>query len=189
MKQSIIALAVTAVLASTTSIAADNTEQRIAESRATIKAFGMKLKGELKAAMKAGGPVNAIKVCNQVAPVIASDISMEKGWDVARTSLKTRNTANNPDAWETTVMESFEKRKATGEPVEKLEFSAIVEVGGNKTFRYMKAIPTGEVCLKCHGTSMDPKIAAKLDSLYPDDQARGFNKGDIRGAFTITQPM
>jgi hypothetical protein len=189
MKQSIIALALSAALATSSAYAADDTEQRLAESRATIKAFGMKLKGELQAAMKAGGPVNAIKVCNQVAPAIASDISMEKGWDVARTSLKTRNSANNPDAWETKVMESFEKRKAAGEPAGKLEFSEIVEVGGNKSFRYMKAIPTGEVCLKCHGTTIDPKIATKLDSLYPDDQARGFNKGDIRGAFTITQPM
>jgi hypothetical protein len=189
MKKSIIALALTAAMASTAAYAADDTEKRIAESRATIKAFGMKLKGELQAAMQAGGPGNAIKVCNQVAPVIASDISMEKGWRVARTSLKTRNSSNNPDAWETKVMESFEKRKAAGESVEKMEFSEIVEVNGNKSFRYMKAIPTGTVCLKCHGTMIDPKIEAKLDSLYPDDQARGFNKGDIRGAFTITQPM
>lgn len=189
MKHSIIAIALAATMASTFAHAADDTEKRIAESRATIKTFGMKLKGELQAAMKAGGPANAIKVCNEVAPAIASDISMEKGWRVARTSLKTRNSSNKPDAWETKVMESFERRKAAGEPANKLEFSEIVEADGNKSFRYMKAIPTGEVCLKCHGAKIDPKIEAKLDSLYPDDQARGFKKGDIRGAFTVSQPM
>jgi len=32
-------------------------------------------------------------------------------------------------------------------------------------------------------------VKAKLDTYYPADQARGFKVGDIRGAFTISQPM
>ena len=53
----------------------------------------------------------------------------------------------------------------------------------------MKAIPTGELCLVCHGTQIAPQVLEKLDALYPRDEARGFSAGDIRGAFTITQPM
>ena len=64
-----------------------------------------------------------------------------------------------------------------------------VENDGKKNFRFMKAIPTGEVCLKCHGSEMKPGIKAKLQELYPNDKATGFKLGDIRGAFTITQPM
>ena len=30
---------------------------------------------------------------------------------------------------------------------------------------------------------------ALLAELYPSDQATGFQQGDIRGAFTITQPV
>jgi len=37
-------------------------------AKTTIKAFGGKLKGELQKAMKAGGPLNAISVCNTKAP-------------------------------------------------------------------------------------------------------------------------
>jgi len=33
-----------------------------------------------------------------------------------------------------------------------------------------------------------PGIEAKLGALYPDDKARGFKVGDIRGAFSIVQP-
>jgi hypothetical protein len=44
-------------------------------------------------------------------------------------------------------------------------------------------------CLKCHGENLDPKVAAKLDALYPHDQARGYKAGDVRGAFTVRQPM
>jgi hypothetical protein len=32
---------------------------------------------------------------------------------------------------------------------------------------------------------MAPEIVSKLDELYPEDKARGFQVGDIRGAFSI----
>jgi hypothetical protein len=56
--------------------------------------------------------------------------------------------------------------------------------------RYMKAIPTAaKPCLACHGAKISPEVAAKLDDIYPEDKARGYGAGDIRGAFTIRQPM
>ncbi|MDD3519457.1 MAG: DUF3365 domain-containing protein, partial [Chromatiales bacterium] len=104
-------------------------------------------------------------------------------------SLKTRNAKNKPDAWEQKVLESFEQRKAAGEDVAKIDHFEVVTTDGKQEFRYMKAIPTGEVCLKCHGTEIDPAVIGKLDGLYPQDTARGFKQGDIRGAFTIRQSM
>ena len=71
----------------------------------------------------------------------------------------------------------------------KMEYAEVVAEGGKQYFRYMKAIPTGELCLKCHGAEIEPGVKAKLDELYPNDKARGFKLGDIRGAFTIKQPM
>jgi len=68
-----------------------------------------------------------------------------------------------------------------------------VEKDGKKAFRFIKAteIPplSKTPCLKCHGENIDPQVAAKLDKLYPNDMARGYKPGIIRGAFTITQPM
>ena len=46
-----------------------------------------------------------------------------------------------------------------------------------------------EVCTTCHGASVAPDIAAQLDALYPEDRARGYAVGDIRGAFTVVQPL
>jgi len=189
MKPALIALALAAAFSASTVMAETDTEKRVAESRAAIKAFATQLKGELQAAMKSGGPINAIDVCNKSAPAIAANISKEMNLHIARTSLKPRNSANKPDVWEKDVLDSFEVRKAEGEPVDTLEFSEIEEIDGKLVFRYMKAIPTGEVCLKCHGTDVDPKVITKIHSLYPDDQALGFKKGDIRGAFTVIQPM
>jgi len=163
--------------------------KRTQESRKVVKAFMGKLKSELQQAMKAGGPVRAIEVCRNKAPLIAGEMSQQTGWRVARTSLKYRNPNNAPDAWEQLVLKEFEARKAKGEDVRKLEHAEIVTVDGQKQFRYMKAIPTGKVCLKCHGEKLDPAVEKTLNQFYPHDKARGFRVGDIRGAFTITQPM
>ena len=168
---------------------ADEIEKRSKESRIVVADFMLLLKTELKAAMKEGGPSNAIQVCKNKAPEIAADISQKQGWRVARTSLKLRNPHNAPDTWEAQVLQEFEKRKAAGEEIKTLEYAEIVKVDGKKQFRYMKAIPTGEVCLQCHGSNINPDVAATLNNFYPKDQATGFKQGDIRGAFTVTQPM
>ena len=158
-------------------------------SRVVIEALSEDLQAELKGAMKASGPVAAIEVCSEKAPAIARQHEEDKGWEVGRTSLKFRNPDNAPDAWELTVLQSFEARKAGGEDPAQIDHAAYVVQDGKRVFRYMKAIPTAEICLSCHGgTDVKPEVAAKLAEFYPDDQARGFKAGDIRGAFTIVQP-
>ncbi|WP_456373728.1 Tll0287-like domain-containing protein [Thiolapillus sp.] len=166
-------------------MAADNQEM-VMEARKVIKEFATQLKGELKKAMKDGGPVNAISVCNDKAPKITDQVSSRSGWSVARTSLKPRATANNPLPWERKVMEEFEARKAAGADPKTLDYSDVVEEDGKKVFRYMKAIPTAKVCLNCHGgDEVKPEVEMRLKSLYPSDRARGFKEGDIRGAFVL----
>ncbi|MCG8426307.1 MAG: DUF3365 domain-containing protein [Chromatiales bacterium] len=168
-------------------------KRRVAESKEVVKSFMTELGGELRRAMKTGGPVKAIEVCNLIAPSIAKTQSEKHGWEVGRTSLKLRNSNNAPDAWETGVLKKFEERAAAGEAVAQMAHFEVVEQNGVKRFRFMKAIgmpPLDKApCLKCHGESIDDKVAAKLDELYPNDQARGYKPGMIRGAFTISQPM
>jgi hypothetical protein len=170
-------------------IAAEDLEQRAAASRKAIQEFRGEFMAELQKAMQQGGPPAAIEVCYRIAPEIAANMSGKTGWDVGRTALKVRNPKNAPDAWERMVLESFQERAAKGEPLEKMEYYEVVEQDGGKQFRYLRAIPMGEMCMACHGPSLDPSVEAKLEALYPQDQARGFKPGDLRGAFTITQPM
>lgn len=182
-------LPVLVLWAATSAVAGDDLSARTAASREAVKSFAAALKAELSAAMVDGGPVAAIEVCNLAAPAIAEAASAAHGWTVGRTSLKLRNPANAPDAWELAVLREFEERKARGEDPKTLEHAEIVTDGGGQAFRYMKAIPTQAVCTKCHGTQLDPDVVAQIESLYPHDQARGFVVGDIRGAFTIVQPV
>lgn len=167
-------------------VAAD-TDPRVVAAREAAKSLGGQLKAELQAAMKSGGPVAAVDTCHLQAPLIAGQVSGQTGMQVGRTSLRLRNPNNAPDAWERAVLEDFERRKAAGEAPASLEHHEIVERGGERVFRYMKAIPTAAVCLNCHGgDEVQPAVEAKIAEHYPTDRARGFSEGDIRGAFTIT---
>ncbi|MFO1424015.1 MAG: DUF3365 domain-containing protein [Candidatus Competibacteraceae bacterium] len=162
----------------------------VVASRHVAQTFGTLLKDALQQAIQSGGPVNGIAVCHEKAGQIATDLGQKQGMLVGRTSLKLRNPANAPDNWELAVLKQFEARKAQGEPVDKLEFFAVIDDDqGQKTFRYMKAIPTASLCLSCHGANIDPAVDAKLKELYPSDQARGFKEGDLRGAFTFAKPV
>ncbi len=158
-------------------------------SRKTVKEFMQTLKKELQSSMQEGGPVNAVSVCNLTAPAIANTYSVRNGWEVGRTSLKLRNPNNAPDAWERSVLEAFEERKLAGEDPAQMEFHEVIRVDGDKQLRYMKAIPTSRPCLACHGEALDSIVKTRLEKLYPHDQALGYREGDIRGAFTITQPL
>jgi len=160
----------------------------VVASREAVQKFSATLKEALQEAVKSGGPVNGIAVCHDKAGQIATDLSQQLGMTVGRTSLKVRNSTNAADDWELAVLKQFEARKAQGEPADKLEFFEVTDDQGKKTFRYMKAIPTGALCLNCHGENIKPEVDAKLKELYPNDQARGFKEGDLRGAFTLAKP-
>lgn len=184
------ALVSAVVLCASPALAAENMEALSAEARTIVKGFFTNLKGELQAGMKAGGPVNAVDVCHLKAPAIADDAAKISGWEVGRTTLKLRNPANAPDEWEHKVLAWFEARKAEGADPKGLEYAEVVGTGDERTFRYMKAIPQGEICMVCHGgDSVAPEVEAKIAELYPEDAARGYRPGDIRGAFTLSKDL
>jgi hypothetical protein len=55
----------------------------------------------------------------------------------------------------------------------------------------MKAIPTGKVCLSCHGPveQISEAVKAQIANEYPHDRAVGFAEGSIRGAVTVKKPL
>lgn len=164
-------------------------DTEIVQARAVIKSFAGTLKGELQAGIKAGGPVAALEVCNTKAPQIAAKVATEAGMQVSRVSLKNRNPDNAPNVWQKTVLADFETRKAAGADPTTLEFSEIAEYDGSKEFRFMKAIPTGGVCLACHGESLANDVQETITTLYPDDRATDFKLGDIRGSFVVIKTL
>lgn len=173
----------------TVDVAPEVMEANTREARDTVKVFFGELKGELVSAIKKGGPASAVSVCNTEAAAIASRVSQQQGMDISRVSLKNRNPGNAATGWKKTVLEQFEARKAGGESPDTLEFAEVVATADGNVFRYMKAIPTGEVCLNCHGSDIAAEVAARLQELYPEDKATGYSVGDLRGAFVVTKKM
>jgi len=157
-----------------------------AEAISIVKRFGGALKPKLKGAIQKAGPVEAIKVCSEEAPAIARQLSKETGWNVGRVSLKARNFKMAiPDAWETKVLMQFDERQAKGESAVKMAYAE--EVGTR--FRFMKAQGVEPICLTCHGDSIEPKVERALKLFYPQDQARNYSLGQIRGAFSLSKDL
>lgn len=149
------------------------------------------LGGELKVAMAAGGPPNAIGACKVLAPKTASTIAVTSGFDIRRVSPKNRNPNAVPDAWEAAAQTALEQRLAAGEKPETLDMSAVVDMADGKYFRYAKALPTQAVCLNCHGApeNLTPEVKAKLAAEYPDDKAVGYSAGMLRGVLSMKKKL
>lgn len=163
-----------------------------AETRKMVLPVVPKVVSAMEEAVAEKGVAGAIPVCKEQAPALIKEKRKETGWDIRRVSLKARNAERGtPDLWEVRQLVDFNVRAANGEKPETLEKSEIVTVDGKPVFRYMKALPVGEVCLKCHGPAetMDAGLKAKLAESYPHDQATGYSKGQIRGALTVKRPL
>lgn len=155
-------------------------------ARAAADALFARLSGELAAAMQSGGPPAAVAVCRDRAPAIAAEIEAETGVDIERTAIRVRNPANAPDAWEREAMARFEQRREAGEAWSAMEV-AQVETG---TLRWMRPIAMGPMCVACHGgAEVAAETAQAIAAAYPQDAARGFAPGQLRGAFTARAPL
>lgn len=156
------------------------------EAVALVKQFGGTLKPQLKAAIQAGGTVKAIEVCSQQAPQIAQSISTESGWSVKRVSLKARNSTNGtPDDWERETLEWFDAQVEAGVDASAMVKAEVVD----GTYRFMKAQPVQGLCLSCHGEALSPDTETALLQHYPDDLARGYQLGQVRGAFSVQKQI
>jgi hypothetical protein len=135
------------------------------------------LLSELEAAMDDGGAEQAITVCNQRAAVIASDVAAAHAVSIGRTSHRLRSPGNQPPTW----AEALVERRA-GEPT--------YLVGPDGELAAFLPIRLKPECQMCHGTAehVTEEVAAAIARDYPDDEAVGFEPGDIRGWLWVEVP-
>jgi hypothetical protein len=172
--------------------AAEDMPQREQAAREAVNQLMKELGGALKSAMKEGGPEAAIRVCTEKAPQINTRVSREEGWRVTRVSHRYRNPLlGMPDAWEQEVLQRFRERAADGKSLKGMSYSEVVSEPQGRFFRYMQAIPMQEMCASCHGSpeQLAPEVKSVLQERYPHDRATGFQPGELRGAFSVKQPL
>lgn len=166
-------------------------EPWVADARSVAGAVPPRLLAVLKQAIDEGGPEGAIAVCKDKAPQMAQAASAQSGWQIRRVSLRQRNPKAVPDDWERAALTDFDRRAQAGENPATLERAEVVAENGQSTYRYVRALPTQELCVSCHGAAdrLSPAVAARLRELYPADRAVGYVPGQIRGAITLKKPV
>jgi hypothetical protein len=139
-------------------------------------------KKSLKQALVAGledGPVAAVSACRVEAPQLAEAQSIG-AIKVGRASQKLRNPSNAAKLWMQPFLQIYET-----DPERRVPGVVLID---KKTVGYVEPIFVQPLCVTCHGAELAPDLQAKLNELYPDDQATGYVPGDLRGVFWVELP-
>lgn len=155
------------------------TEQKAQHERclAAVNSLASELMGELMAALDSGGPAAGIEVCQSKAPEVAAQVAAEYDLEIGRTSFALRNASNTPPAWAQGLV-----TERVGEPV----FLA----GPEGQLGALLPIRLKAECQMCHGPAetLADDVRAAIAEYYPEDDATGFNAGDLRGWFWVEAP-
>ena len=162
-------------------------EEQVAELRTAAGGFMKKLKLLLVSEMQNNGVVKAVNVCSDTALILTAKIAESENISIKRVSEKNRNPKNIPDDFELTILEKFKKLQSSKKIDTKTEHAEITHLNGKKVIRYMKPIFLQNECLTCHGSSeyIPDEVNAILIRKYPNDKARDYSAGDLRGAVSI----
>ena len=165
--------------------AASGDVQLLKQARAQINVVAGELQLRISQVVQEQGAVNALDSCRLQMSGISDRLSTTSGWEIRRTAINVRNPNNIPDAWEKDVLKLFEQRLAEGVDLETFEFAKVVNLDGKRVFRYMKPITMKAFCTTCHGQDVAPVVAEAIIKKYPEDQAIGYQPGELRGAFSL----
>lgn len=149
--------------------------QVLAEASAAIQPFKKRLSEALTDAMSKAGPEAAIEVCSRDAPRFAAEAS-KPTLTVGRSSLKLRNPNNAARPWLAPVLTELDALPSA-------EGSQRIVKLDEQHFGYAEAITLKPLCATCHGTHVAPDLTAKIREHYPNDQATGYEPGQLRGVF------
>ncbi|PSR14475.1 MAG: hypothetical protein DA408_07510 [Bacteroidetes bacterium] len=141
------------------------------------------LSGRLAAALEQGGVAYAVPFCSQVALPLADSMGRANNVIIRRTSLRVRNPADAPLAWETSLLQQFATADQAGEDLQPL-----VQKLPDGTVVFAAPIRVQPLCLQCHGRlgeTLETTDYAVIHQRYPNDQAIGYALGDLRGMWSI----
>jgi hypothetical protein len=151
-----------------------------AGSEITAKTFDS-LRNSLLKAISEKGIEEAITFCNLNAALLTQ--SYADTFFIKRTALHYRNTNNQPDSLELSILEDM---TAEMQMKEMLPASRIIK--DREGIHYFKPIIMQGMCLSCHGKrgeQISATTVAQINRLYPSDKAVNFREGDLRGMWHI----
>lgn len=155
-----------------------------ARAQAAMAAFSGRLRSDLGQAIERDGPLGAIDFCKVEAPRIADQVMAEHGVRLGRVAVpgRNRNPGNVATGWQALALADFQAAVAAGGAPEAQVRAVRDGLPEGVELRVARGIRVEPACLLCHGSSLAPELAARIQQRYPDDRATGFAEGDLRGA-------
>jgi hypothetical protein len=148
----------------------------------------VQLISNLQKAIADKGVDGAVEFCNVNATPLLNEVAEKYNVNIRRASNRYRNPADQPNEDERQLLEAYEYNAENGIKSE----PSIQKVENGDVLLYTKAIVIpGAFCLSCHGDpskEIDSKTLEKIDSIYPNDKAKGHQIGDLRGMWSIRIP-
>lgn len=159
--------------------------------RSDAKSFMESLKSVLVKEIQANGIVSAVSVCSDTAQILTNNYGISKGIYIKRVSFKNRNPLNVPDEFEAKVLKMFEELFNKKQLKPESEYVEMIEDNGTFKVRYMKPIFVQPECLNCHGfeEQISSQVKEVINKNYPEDKAKGYQMGDLRGAVSIQKTL
>jgi cytochrome c553 len=136
----------------------------------------------LKGAIKKSGTESAVSFCNERALTLTDSMALRLHAGVKRVSDQPRNEMNLANQMELDYIMAGKEALATGEKIK----PQVQEIDGKMIGYY--PITTNQMCLQCHGApneQIKPETLAKIESLYPTDNATGYDANQLRGIWVI----
>jgi len=140
------------------------------------------LGGQLMKALGEGGTIHALNYCNLEAANITKQASENTGVKISRASDQYRNPANAANADQLAYIKKAKAAIEDGQAPTP-EIKRI-----NKQLVGYYPIMTNGMCLQCHGRQGKTLLAEtqeRIQSLYPDDKAVGYDVDQLRGIWVI----
>lgn len=133
-------------------------------------------------AMKMGGPNAAVQYCNINALSITDSLSKAHNVAISRVAEKNRNENNLLAQEDQTIWAHYKSGEQNVQMAD-----TVIEMSGKKVY-YRPIYIANPACLNCHGQEGSDILEgtiAKLNEYYPNDKARGYNLGDLRGMWKL----
>lgn len=157
--------------------AATNPQAAIQESDAIAAADALKTKltAHLAQAMSNQDAPAALRICAAEAPKLTADIGKQFNLEVTRITDKPRNPNNRGTQAEIALLNKIRGDEVLGvkKPFYELDSA------------YYFPLHINQLCLNCHGAAIAPDILTAIRDHYPEDQAKGYSQGELRGAIRV----
>ncbi|ABZ93946.1 Hypothetical protein LBF_1431 [Leptospira biflexa serovar Patoc strain 'Patoc 1 (Ames)'] len=142
------------------------------------------LQEKLMKAMKEGGTEAAIPFCQENAMAFTKRLGIAKSVTLKRITDRPRNQMNLFSTEEAKIFSEIQKKKSNDGV-----FPNRVVSSDESVTVYVPIVVMGQ-CVQCHGKpeNITKETKTTLQRFYPNDQAIGYEVGDLRGLFSVRFP-